>query len=146
MGRGVDIETSRTGRRIEDRELNPTSAGHPRCGVEDEPEEVEGEETLIEGKSRVQIRLKFASERRGRHRGASKKFDNLSGRESCREVGRIIRESMEVFGRKSTATRDGEGGALVQLIIQVEEFAILINEIEKKEGGGVLKIFLIYKQ
>ena len=44
---------------------------------------------------------------------------------------------MEVFGRKSTATRDGEGGALVQLIIQVEEFAILINEIEKKRGGGL---------
>ena len=52
---------------------------------------------------------------------------------------------MEVFGRKSTATRDGEGGALVQLIIQVEEFAILINEIEKK-GGGWPKIFLIDKK
>ena len=45
---------------------------------------------------------------------------------------------MEVFGRKSTATRDGEGGALVQLIIQVEEFAIL-TERNRKRGGGGLK-------
>ena len=112
------------GRRIEDRELNPTSAGHPRCEVEGDPEELEEDETIFEGKSRVQIRLKFASEWRGRHRGASKRFDNLSGRESCREVGGIVRESMEVFGRKSTATRDGEGGGHVQLIIQIEEFAI----------------------
>ena len=109
---------------IEDRELSPTSAGHPRCGVEDETEELVEEETVIERKSPVQIRSKFASERRGRHRGASKKFDDLSGRESCRKIGRIVRESIEVFGRNSTAARDGEGGAHVQLIIQVEEFAI----------------------
>ena len=41
---------------------------------------------------------------------------------------------MEVFGKKSTATRDGEGGALVQLILQVEEFAILIERKIKKRG------------
>ena len=56
------------GRRIEDRELSPTSAGHPRCGVEDETEELVEEETVIERKSPVQICSKFASERRGRHR------------------------------------------------------------------------------
>ena len=106
----MDIESSVSRMGIEDRELSPTSAGHPRCEVEDDPEELEDDETIFEGKSRVQIRLKFASDRRGRHRGASKKFDNLSGRESCRKIGRIVRESIEVFGRKSTATRDGEGG------------------------------------
>ena len=42
---------------------------------------------------------------------------------------------MEVFDKKSTATRDGEGGALVQLIIQVEEFAILIERNERERGG-----------
>ena len=114
--------------------MSPTSAGHPRCGVEDETEELVEEETVIEGKSPVQIRSRFASDRRGRHRRASKKFGDLSGRKSCGKVGRILREIMEVFGKKSTATRDGEGGALVQLIIQVEEFAIL-TERNRKRGG-----------
>ena len=52
------------------------------------------------------------------------KFYSLSGRESCREIGRIGRKRKEVFGKESTATRDGEGGAHVQLIIHVERFAI----------------------
>ena len=98
---------------IEDRELSPTSAGHPRCEVEDDPEELEEGETIFEGKSWVQICLRFASDRRRRHRGASKKFDDLSNRETCR-IGRIVERSMEVFGRESTATRDGERGVLVQ--------------------------------
>ena len=108
--------------------MSPTFAGHPRCEVEGDPEEFEEDEAIFKGKSRVPIRLEFASDRRRRHRRASKKFDDLSGRKSCRKVGRILREIMEVFGKKSTATRDGEGGALVQLIIQVEEFAILITK------------------
>ena len=95
--------------------MSPTSAGHPRCEVEGDPEELEEDETIFEGMSRARTSLELASDRRGRHRGASKKFDDLSGRESYRKVGRIVRESMEVFARKSTATRDGEGGALVQL-------------------------------
>ena len=99
---------------------------------------LEEDETIFEGKSRARIRLGFASDRKRRHRGASKKFDGLSGWESCRKIGRIVREKMEVFDVKSTATRGGEGGALVQLIIQVEEFAILINE-NKEKGGGVLE-------
>ena len=52
------------------------------------------------------------------------KFYSLSGRESCREIGRIGRKRKEVFGKESTATRDGEGGAHVQPIIHVERFAI----------------------
>ena len=32
------METSLAGRRIEDRELGPTSTGHPRCEREDEAE------------------------------------------------------------------------------------------------------------
>ena len=112
------------GRRIEDRELNPTSAGHPRCEDEDEPEELRGEETILDEKSWVRIRSKFASERKRRHRRGVQSFYSLSGWESCREVGRFVRESKRVFGRKLTATRDGEGGAHVQLIIDVEEFAI----------------------
>ena len=84
--------------------------------------------TIFKGKSWVPIRLEFASDRRRRHRRASKKFDDLSGRKSYGKVGRILREIMEVLGKKSTATRDGEGGALVQPIIQVKEFAILITK------------------
>ena len=77
---------------MEDRELSPTCAGHPRCEVEGDPEELEEDETIFEGKSRARIHLEFASDRRRRHRGASKKFDDLSGRESCRKIGRIVRE------------------------------------------------------
>ena len=76
---------------------------------------LEEDETIFEGKSWARIGLEFVSDRRIRHRGASKKFDDLSGRESCGEVGHVVRVSMKVFGRKSTATRDGEGGALIQL-------------------------------
>ena len=101
--------------------MSPTSAGHPRCEVEGDPEELEEDEMFFEGKSRARIRLGFASDRKRRHRGASKKFDGLSGWESCRKIGRIVRENMEVFDEKSTATRGGEGGSLVQLIIHLED-------------------------
>ena len=67
-------------RRIEDRELSPTSAGHPRREDEDEAEELEGEETIFEGKSQVQIRSKFASERKRRHRrGVQSSIVSLAG-------------------------------------------------------------------
>ena len=45
---------------------------------------------------------------------------------------------MKVFGRKSSATRDGEGGALVQLNNPGLKICNSDNEIErKKKGGGV---------
>ena len=114
----------RQGRRqkIEDRESSPTSAGHPRREDEDKAEELEEEGTIFEGKSRVQIRSKFASERRRRHRrGVQSSIVSLAGN---RVEKSDVSESKKVFGRKLTATRDGEGGAHVQLIIDVEEFAI----------------------
>ena len=39
LGRGADIDLSKDEREIEDRELSPTSAGHPRREDEDETNE-----------------------------------------------------------------------------------------------------------
>ena len=74
LGRGADIDLSKDGRGIEDRELSPTSAGHPRREDEDETNEPEEEEAIFEGKSRVQIRQRIASERRGRRRRGVQSF------------------------------------------------------------------------
>ena len=74
LGRGADIDLSKDGQGIEDRELSPTSAGHPRREDEDETNELKEEEAIFEGKSRVRIRQKFASERRGRRRRGVQSF------------------------------------------------------------------------
>ena len=76
--------------------------------------DLEEDETIFDGKSWARIDLEFVSDRRRRHRRGVQIFNDL-GRESCGKVGRIVRENVGVFGRNSTATRDDEGGALVQL-------------------------------
>ena len=83
---------------IEDRELSPTSAGHPRCGVEDETEELVEEETVVERKSPVQLRSKFASERRRRHRwGVQSSIVFLAGSRAERSdvSAESVRKSLE---------------------------------------------------
>ena len=59
-------------RRIEDRELSPTSAGHPRHEDEDEAEELRGGETIFDEKLWLQIRSKLRPSGRDDIDGASK--------------------------------------------------------------------------
>ena len=124
MGRGTDIETSRTGRRVEDREMSPTSAGHPRCGDEDEAEGIRRRRNDLRGKVKSPNLLEKCVRAEETTWTGRPKFYIHSGRESCGRVGRFIRVSKKVFGRKLTATIDGEGGTHVLPITNVVEFAI----------------------
>ena len=69
LGRGADIQTLLAGRRIEDRELEPTSTGHPRFGRKDEAEAIRRRRKRSSRESqRSNFESRTASDRRGRHR------------------------------------------------------------------------------
>ena len=93
--------------------MSPTCTGHPRYEVEGEPEELEEDETIFEGKSEARTDLDLRPTGGDDIEGRPK-FDGLFKRESCRRIGRIVERSMEVFGRETTATRDDKGDVLVQ--------------------------------
>ena len=69
LGRGADIQALLAGRRIEDRELAPTSTGHPRFGRKDEAEAIRRRRKRSSRESqRSNFESRTASDRRGRHR------------------------------------------------------------------------------
>ena len=63
---------------------------------------LEEDEAIFEEKSWARTGLEFVSDRRRRHRGASKKFDDPSGRNRAGRLD-VLSEIVKVFGRKSTA-------------------------------------------
>ena len=124
MGRGADIESSRKGRRIEDREMSPTSAGHPWYEDEDEAEGIRRRRNNLRGKVKSPNSLENCVRAEETTSTGRPKFYIHSGRESYGRDDRFIRVSKKVFGRKLTATIDGEGGTHVLPITNVVEFAI----------------------
>ena len=69
------METLLLGRRIEDRDLEPTATGHPRSERKDEVEAIRRRRNGSSmGSRKVQCWIEFTSDRKGRHRRGVQSF------------------------------------------------------------------------